>query len=109
LCWNMQECLTGRKWTGKSPSGWNMYNVVRFNSAYKAANKTQARYRVLLGSAGSGKSVNAAQDFILKLSSAEYAGCSLLVVRSAECTHMNSTFSELLGAINRMGLLGQWK
>ena len=86
-----------------------MYNVVRFNSAYKAANKTQARYRVLLGSAGSGKSVNAAQDFILKLSSAEYAGCSLLVVRSAECTHMNSTFSELLGAINRMGLLGQWK
>lgn len=86
-----------------------MYNKVTFNSVFKAANATRARYRVLLGSAGSGKSVNVAQDFILKLSDPKYAGCSLLVVRSAEVTHYNSTFSELLKAINGMGLLPFWK
>lgn len=87
----------------------SMYNVMRFNSAFKAANSTKARYRVLLGSAGSGKSVNVAQDYIVKLSDPRFTGCSLMVVRSAEVTHANSTFSELLAAINRAGLLPYWK
>lgn len=86
-----------------------MYSTAKFNAAFRAANATRARYKVLLGSAGSGKSVNVAQDYIVKLSSPAYAGCSLLVVRAAECTHYSSTYAELLAAINRLGLMGRWK
>lgn len=82
---------------------------LQFNKCFKVANSTQCRYRVLLGSAGSGKSVNVAQDYILKLSQPEYAGCNLLVVRGTEVSHLNSTFAELMGAINRMGLLHIWE
>ena len=86
-----------------------MSNCVKFNSAFREANETKARYKVLLGSAGSGKSVNVAQDYILKLSSPEFSGASLMVVRAAECTHQNSTFAELAGAISRMGLQRFWR
>lgn len=41
---------------------------LKFNRIFKPVNETHCRYRVVLGSAGSGKSVNVAQDFILKLS-----------------------------------------
>lgn len=82
---------------------------VQFNRAFQSANTTRARYRVLLGGAGSGKSVNVATDYILKLSSPTYQGASLMVVRAAECTHANSTFSELLSAVNRAGLLPVWR
>lgn len=80
-----------------------------FNKIFKDANETKARYRVLLGSAGSGKSQNLAQDYIVKLSSPEYAGCSLLVVRSVEVSHLNSTYAELTGAIQRLGLGAIWE
>lgn len=83
--------------------------MARFNAAFRAANATRARYKVLLGSAGSGKSVNVAQDYIVKLSDPRNTGCSLLVVRAAECTHYSSTFAELLAAIGRMGLMSRWK
>jgi phage terminase large subunit len=58
----------------------------------------------MLGSAGSGKSVNVAQDYIIKLSDSQYEGCSLLVVRGVEISHLNSTYAELTGAIERLGL-----
>lgn len=83
--------------------------TAQFNKAFKEANESQHRYKLLLGSAGSGKSVNVAQDFILKLSRPEYAGCSLLVVRNTEVSHINSTFAELNGAIDRMGLRPFWE
>jgi len=83
--------------------------TARFNKAFKEANGSRHRYRVMLGSAGSGKSVNVAQDLIIKLSSPEYAGCSLLCVRGVEVSHLHSTFSELNGAIDRLGLKEVWE
>jgi len=54
------------------------------------------------GSAGSGKSVDAAQSYILRLMKDK--GRNLLCVRKSEVTNRDSTFAELIGAINRMGL-----
>ncbi|SDI15696.1 phage terminase large subunit [Alteribacillus persepolensis] len=53
------------------------------------------------GSAGSGKSVNVAQDYILKLSDPRYKGANLLCVRKVDVSNRHSTFSELKGAIIR--------
>lgn len=75
---------------------------VQFNRHFKDVNKTKKRYRVLKGSAGSGKSVNIAQDFILKLSDTKYKGANLLCVRKVNETNRNSTYAELTGAINRI-------
>lgn len=75
---------------------------VEFNSHFKDANSTKKRYRAMKGSAGSGKSVNVAQDYILKLGDPRYKGANLLVVRKSEATHKDSTFAELTGAINRI-------
>jgi phage terminase large subunit len=47
-------------------------------------------------------------DYILKLSDAKYKGANLLVVRQTEASHKDSTFAELIGAINRMGLQAFW-
>ena len=77
---------------------------VSLNASFKGANETRCRYRVLMGSAVSGKSVNVAIDLIRKLSMPEFRGCNLLVVRGVEVSHLNSTFAELCGAIERMGL-----
>lgn len=73
-----------------------------FNPIFKKANRTKKRYRAMKGSAGSGKSVNVAQDFILKLSDMKYKGANLLVVRKSESTNKYSTYAELTGAINRI-------
>ena len=81
---------------------------VAFNAVFKEFNKTRCRYRVAKGSAGSGKSVNIAMDYILKLSDRKYKGANLLVVRQTEASHKDSTFAELIGAINRMGLQAFW-
>jgi len=63
----------------------------------------------MLGSAGSGKSVNVAQDYIIKLSDPKFRGCSLLVVRGVEVSHLNSTFAELTAAIDRLELGAIWE
>lgn len=81
----------------------------QFNKVFQEPNNDTSRYKVMLGSAGSGKSVNVAQDYIIKLSSPQYAGCSLLVVRGVEVSHLNSTFAELTGAIERLGLNHIWE
>ena len=75
---------------------------VSFNPAFREANATRARYRVLCGSAGSGKSFNVAQDMILKLSDAGLRGANALVLRKAEITNRQSTFAELCGAVRRI-------
>ena len=75
---------------------------VGFNRTFKPVNETRKRYRILKGSAGSGKSVNIAQDYILKLSDPKYKGANLLCVRKIDATNRNSTFAELTGAINRI-------
>jgi phage terminase large subunit len=75
---------------------------LKFNRIFKSVNETHCRYRVVLGSAGSGKSVNVAQDFILKLSDTKYTGANLLVIRKSEGTNRYSTFAELQAVIFRM-------
>ena len=47
-------------------------------------------------------------DYILKLSDIKYKGANLLVVRQTETSHKDSTFAELLAAINRIGLQSFW-
>lgn len=74
----------------------------KFNEAFKEANATRKRYRVMLGSAGSGKSVDIAQDYILKLTSTRNKGCSLMVVRKSEGSNYNSTYAELCAAISKV-------
>lgn len=83
--------------------------IAAFNKIFQPANESRHRYRVMLGSAGSGKSVNVAQDYIVKLSDPKYAGCSLLVVRGVEVSHLNSTFAELTAAIGKLGLTEIWE
>lgn len=73
--------------------------TVGFNSVFKEANQCRKRYRVLKGSAGSGKSVNIAQDYVIKLMDDRFKGANLLVVRKVEESNRDSTFAELQSAI----------
>jgi len=79
-----------------------METKLGFNAVFRPVNEWKGRYRILKGSAGSGKSVNIAQDFILKLSDPRYKGANLLVVRKVEETNRDSTFAELRGAVYRI-------
>ena len=81
---------------------------VKLNKVFKEFNQTKCRYRVAKGSAGSGKSVDIARDYIMKLSDMKYKGANLLVVRQTEASHKDSTYAELLSAINSMGLSKFW-
>ena len=75
---------------------------VQFNAIFREFNKCKKRYRLAKGSAGSGKSVNIAQDFILKLADIRYKGANLLVVRKIESSNKDSTFAELQAAIYKI-------
>lgn len=75
---------------------------VQFNPIFRNFNKCRKRYRLAKGSAGSGKSVNIAQDFILKLGDVKYKGANLLVVRKIDGSNKDSTYAELTGAISRI-------
>lgn len=77
----------------------NINQNIEFNKNFKDFNETKCRYRIAKGSAGSGKSVNIAMDFILKLSDPYYQGANLLVLRKTEDTNRDSTFAELESAI----------
>lgn len=81
---------------------------IKFNKVFKEFNQTKCRYRLAKGSAGSGKSVDIATDFIIKLSDKKYEGANLLVVRQTETSHKDSTFAELQSAIDRCGLRKFW-
>ncbi|MDY3777679.1 MAG: PBSX family phage terminase large subunit [Candidatus Onthovivens sp.] len=81
---------------------------IKLNKVFKEFNRTKKRYRLAKGSAGSGKSKNVAIDYILKLSDSKYKGANLLVVRQTEASHKDSTFAELVQAINDLGLSSWW-
>ena len=72
---------------------------VQFNKNFKPYNECRLRYRLAKGSAGSGKSVNTAQDYILKLGDPRYQGANLLCVRKVDGSNKDSTFAELKSAI----------
>ena len=74
----------------------------QFNPVFRPVNEWRGRYRILKGSAGSGKSVHIAQAYIAKLSDPAYQGANLVGVRKIEETNRDSTFAELQAAIYRM-------
>lgn len=73
---------------------------VELNPSFREVNESKKRYIIMKGSAGSGKSVDTATNYILRLM--KDAGRNLLCVRKADITNRDSTFAELQGAIFRM-------
>lgn len=73
---------------------------VQMNPCFKEVNQSRKRYIVEKGSAGSGKSVDAAQNYILRLMRDN--GRNLVAMRKSDITNRDSTFAELTGAIYRM-------
>lgn len=76
--------------------------TVKWNKVFKEVNECKKRYRILKGSAGSGKSTNIAQDYIKKLSNMKYKGANLVVVRKIDESNRDSTFAELQSAITNI-------
>lgn len=70
------------------------------NRNFAVVNKSRKRYIVMKGSAGSGKSVDTAQNYILRLMRDK--GRNLLCVRKSDITNRDSTYAELTGAIYRI-------
>lgn len=66
---------------------------VQMNPGFKEVDRSRKRYIVMKGSAGSGKSVDTAQNYILRLM--QDPGRNLLCVRKADVTNRDSTFAEL--------------
>ena len=73
---------------------------VQMNPCFKDVDKSNLRYIIMKGSAGSGKSVDTASNYILRLLSDK--GRNLLCVRKSDITNRDSTYAELTGAIYRM-------
>lgn len=74
---------------------------IQANKIFESANKSRCRYVVMKGSAGSGKSFDTAQHYILRLM--KDRGRNLLALRKSEVTNRDSTFAELQAAVYRMG------
>ena len=73
---------------------------IQANPSFKEVNRSKKRYIVMKGSAGSGKSVDTAQNYILRLM--QDKGRNLVAMRKSDITNRDSTFAELTGAIYRM-------
>lgn len=73
---------------------------VQFNPIFKPVHQSRKRYIIMKGSAGSGKSVDTAQTYILRLMSDK--GRNLVCIRKSDITNRDSTYAELTGAIYRM-------
>ena len=80
---------------------------IKLNKCYKVAKETKARYRILYGGAGSGKSYYVAQEIIINmLSRKDYR---YLVVRKVGRTLRNSTFQLIVNLIKEYGLTDKFK
>ena len=73
---------------------------VQMNPGFREVDQSKKRYIVMKGSAGSGKSVDTAQNYILRLMADK--GRNLVCIRKSDITNRDSTFAELTGAIYRM-------
>lgn len=73
---------------------------VQMNPCFREVDSSDKRYIVMKGSAGSGKSVDTAQNYILRLMKDK--GRNLVCIRKSDITNRDSTFAELTGAIYRM-------
>lgn len=76
------------------------------NSIFKPIHQSTKRYVVIKGSAGSGKSVDTAQQYILRLMNQK--GRNLVCIRKSDVTNRDSTYAELTGAIYRLKLDRYW-
>lgn len=74
--------------------------TVQANPCFREVDRSTKRYIVMKGSAGSGKSVDTAQNYILRLMRDK--GRNLVCIRKSDITNRDSTFAELTGAIYRM-------
>ena len=74
--------------------------TIQANPGFKDVDQSKKRYIVMKGSAGSGKSVDTAQNYILRLM--QDKGRNLVCIRKSDITNRDSTFAELTGAIYRM-------
>lgn len=73
---------------------------VQMNPGFREVDESKLRYIIMKGSAGSGKSVDTAQNYILRLMRDK--GRNLMCVRKSDITNRDSTYAELTGAIYRM-------
>lgn len=73
---------------------------VQANPCFKEVDLSDKRYIVMKGSAGSGKSVDTAQNYILRLMRDK--GRNLVCIRKSDITNRDSTFAELTGSVYRM-------
>ncbi|MEG2928955.1 MAG: PBSX family phage terminase large subunit [Oscillospiraceae bacterium] len=76
--------------------------VIKRNPIFEPLWASDKRYVVMLGSAGSGKSVDTAQFYITRVLSQK--GRNLLCIRKVAQSNAVSTFNELKKAIYKMGL-----
>ena len=74
--------------------------TVKANPCFREVDHSAKRYIVMKGSAGSGKSTDTAQNYILRLM--QDKGRNLVAMRKSDITNRDSTFAELTGAIYRM-------
>ena len=72
------------------------------NPVFEPVHRSRCRYVVMRGSAGSGKSADTAQMYILRLLADP--GRNLLCVRKTDDSNRSSTYAELLSAIRRLGV-----
>ena len=73
---------------------------IKANPGFKDVDRSEKRYIVMKGSAGSGKSVDTAQNYILRLMKDN--GRNLVAMRKSDITNRDSTFAELTSAIYSM-------
>ncbi|HIZ55369.1 MAG TPA: PBSX family phage terminase large subunit, partial [Firmicutes bacterium] len=76
--------------------------ILQSNPVFHPVHISRCRYIVMKGSAGSGKSADTAQEYILRL--LQERERNLLCIRKAEISNRYSTFAELSAAIRRMGV-----
>ena len=73
---------------------------LELNACFAEVDESNKRYIVMKGSAGSGKSVDTAANYIIRLMNDK--GRNLVCIRKSDITNRDSTFAELSGAIYRM-------
>ena len=73
---------------------------IQMNDCFTEVDESTKRYIVMKGSAGSGKSVDTAYNYILRLM--QDKGRNLVAMRKSDITNRDSTFAEHTGAIYKM-------
>ena len=74
---------------------------------YKSYWESRHRYRIIIGGRGSKKSTTAALWHIANM--IKYRDANTLVIRKIDRTHKDSTFAQLIWAINKLGVSSLWK